>query len=137
MRSTSILVVVLAILVLAGLAQADTVTVGPGEGYDHATIQAGINAALPGDTVIGAPWTYYENINFGGKNITVTSTTPDDWACVEATIIDGGYNNSVVTFSGSESSACQLRGFTIRNGNADWDIMCGGGIIGNETLGID
>ncbi len=40
---------------------------------DQASIQAGINAATDGDTVLVAPGTYYENINFMGKAITVAS----------------------------------------------------------------
>jgi hypothetical protein len=39
--------------------------------------------------VIVSPGRYYENINFKGKNIAVTSTAPEDWSVVEATIIDG------------------------------------------------
>ncbi len=37
------------------------------------TIQAGINASVNGDTVQVASGTYFENINFSGKAITVTS----------------------------------------------------------------
>ena len=40
---------------------------------DYATIQAAINAATNGDLVLVAQNTYYENINYKGKAITVAS----------------------------------------------------------------
>ncbi len=62
---------------------------------DQPTIQAAINAASNGDTVLVSPATYYENINFNGKAITVASTNGP-----ATTIIDGGQAGAVVTFSG-------------------------------------
>ena len=38
---------------------------------DQPTIQAGIDVAIDGDTVLVQPNIYFENINYNGKNITV------------------------------------------------------------------
>jgi hypothetical protein len=94
---------------------------------DQAKIQAAINAASNGDTVLVAPGTYPENINFGGKAITVTSSGGPS-----VTIIDGGANGSVVTFSTGETTSSVLSGFTIRNGRSDFNTAgfgSGGGIF--------
>jgi hypothetical protein len=85
------------------------------------TIQAAINAAANGDTVLVAPGTYKENINFMGKAITVTSSSG-----AQVTIIDGGGTGPVVTFSTGEGLMSVLSGFTIQNGFANFD---GGGIF--------
>jgi len=90
-------------------------------------IQEGIDAASHGDTVIVAPCTYVENIQFNGKNITLTSTGPLDPNVVERTIIDGNQAGPVVTFEGTEDETCVLSGFTIRNGTI---TGMGGGICG-------
>lgn len=91
----------------AGAASAATIHV-PG---DQPTIQAGINAAANGDTVLVAPGTYYENIDFKGKAITVTSSGGD-----AQTIIDGGYKNPAVVFQSHETRSSILSGFTIQHG---------------------
>lgn len=91
------------------------------------TIQAGIEAASDGDTVIVAEGTYVENICFSGKNIVLCSTNPLDPEVVAKTIIDGNQAGSVVTFNGTEDETCVLSGFTIRNGQAKFGSgICGG-----------
>jgi len=93
---------------------------------DQPTIQADINAAANGNTVLVAPGTYTENIDFEGKAITVTSSGGPS-----VTTIDGGANGSVVTFDTGEGPDSILSGFTIQNGLVSF---AGGGIqIGNAS----
>jgi parallel beta-helix repeat protein len=117
-----LLVVVLLLSAGPALASAPsrTITV-PGT---QSTIQAGIDAAYNGDTVLVAPGTYLENINFHGKGITVTSSGGPD-----LTVIDGNQAGAVVTFASGENLSAVLNGFSLRNGyNSN-----GGGIVINQT----
>ncbi|UCG48183.1 MAG: right-handed parallel beta-helix repeat-containing protein [Phycisphaerales bacterium] len=86
----------------------------------YPTIQAAINASTAGDTVVVSPGTYYENINFYGKAITVKSTDPADWTTVQATVINGNAAASVATFVNGESASSILEGFALTNGYAQY-----------------
>lgn len=95
---------------------------------DYPTIQQGIDAAGNSDTVLVQPDTYFENINFNGKEITVASLflTTQDTTYISETVIDGNQSGSVVTFENQESANAVLSGFTITNGNS---TTSGGGIM--------
>ena len=105
-----VLTVVFFLLLLGfGLQAAEYDIYADGSG-DFATIQGAIDGVDQGDTVIVHPGTYYENIDFGGKNIVLRSEDPDDPGTVDSTIIDGQATRSVVTFSGAEDENCLLSG---------------------------
>ncbi len=123
-RPRQLLGLLLALVALAAgpSALADTLEVGGGGAYS--TVQAAINAAGNGDTVLVHPGTYKENVDFAGKAVTLTSEDPTDQDVVDATILDGNHAGTVVTFGSSETAASVLTGFTIRNGRGRY----GGGI---------
>jgi parallel beta-helix repeat protein len=94
-------------LVTASPAAASVITV-PG---NYPTIQAAINAAANGDTIVVSPGTYFENIDFMGKLITVQSAQGPG-----VTTIDGGGVAPVVNFHNGETSAAVIQGFTLQHG---------------------
>lgn len=93
---------------------------------NYVTIQYAINQANDGDVIIVEPGVYLENINFIGKNITVTSTDPENPNIVATTIIDGYRSGSTVTFNSGESNEAVLSGFTITGGYGTKDEVLGG-----------
>jgi hypothetical protein len=135
------------LLAMAGLAQAATITVGPGAAYDFNTIQAGIDAAVDGDTVLVAPGEYVitEPITFRGKAITVKSEAgPDETTIRMGTPADTN-RASVVVFENNETAASVLDGFTITGGTGfrvftpekSEYVWCGGGIyVANASSAI-
>lgn len=83
---------------------------------DQLTIQAGINTSVNGDTVLVQPGTYYEDINYSGKNITIGSLyyVSQDTSFVSITVIESP-SGSAVKFESGEDSTAVLAGFTIQN----------------------
>ncbi len=79
----------------------------------QSTIQAGLNAASAGDTVLVATGTYNENITWPSINGITLLAAGDS----TNTFIDGGGSNRVITFSsGAIDTNSVVKGFTLRNG---------------------
>ncbi|MBN1436678.1 MAG: PQQ-binding-like beta-propeller repeat protein [Sedimentisphaerales bacterium] len=104
--------------------------------YIYPTIQSALEAASEGDVIVVAPGTYYENIHFEGEDVILTSTNPFDPCIVAQTVIDGGRNDSVVTFEGSETLDCVVTGLTITNGDTEYDTGGGGINLGSADAEI-
>jgi len=108
---------------------------------DQPTIQEGINAAVSGDTVLVDDGTYFENIRFFGKDITVAShfLMDGDATHIDNTIIDGSSASnpdsaSTVMFIDSEDTTSIICGFTIQGGTGTLTNIFGGARIGGGIV---
>ncbi|MBN2589307.1 MAG: DUF362 domain-containing protein [Sedimentisphaerales bacterium] len=108
------------------------------EKYDY--MQDAINAASDNDYIILSPGTYEGDIDLSGKNITISSSDPNNSAIVASTIIKG--SSKAVTFANNENAGV-LTGLTITG--ATIGISCDKTsptiskcvIIDNEDYGIE
>jgi len=96
------------LLMMVSTAIGRTIYVDADGSAEFDNIQAAIDDSNDGDTIIVQPGRYTENINFLGKNITLTSTNPTNSNIVSSTTIGGG-----VHFRGTEDPCCTLTGFNI------------------------
>jgi hypothetical protein len=93
----------------------------PGE---YSSIHVAIDASSDGDIILVANGTYYENIDFLSKAITIQSENGPIH-----TIIDGSGITTVVKFNPNLGKGAKLNGFTITNGSND----SGGGIFCDQS----
>jgi len=101
-------------LVMASYATPDgpVENVSTGKRYD--LIQHAVNEAVTGDEIVVGEGMYLEDIDFGGKNITLRSADPDNRVVVDATIING--SEQAVRFTRGEDDRCVLSGLTLTGG---------------------
>ena len=108
--------------------------------FQAPTIQAGIDLASNGDTVLVAPGTYFEQVDFKGKAISVLSS-----GGAATTLIDSQGAESpsspfaaVVAFSHGETSTSILQGFTITGADNAFDAFsCGIYSVGSSPSVTD
>jgi len=108
-------------------------------GADFVNIQDGIYEAVDNDTILVHPGIYYENIDFMGKKIVVSSLfiEEQDNSYIYNTIIDGGQNGSCVKFSGGEDNTSILSGFTLQNGSGTERVHVSGWLAGGGIYCFD
>ena len=121
---------------------ADTLTVKKDGTGDYQYIQDAIDNAENGMEIIVYPGTYFENLDFKGKSITLGSTyliNPVD-SLVWQTVIDGNQNGSCIMLVSGEST-CRIVGFTIKNGSGTihetFDPVGGGILLMNASTTIE
>jgi len=95
---------------------------------DFPNIQNAINAAKEGDVIILSTGVYFggDSVSPGqviiDKEVTITSTNPDDPDIVEATVINcAGYASRGVYFTANAGPGAVLAGITIANGT--WYVI--------------
>ncbi len=117
-------IIVLTVAVTARFVSSATIHVPA----DQRTIQAGIDAAVDGDTVLAADGVYTGegnwDIDFDGKNIVLKSEGGSDVTIIDCDA-DGAEPHRGFLFINGEESGAVLDGFTIRNG----ETYSGGGGI--------
>jgi hypothetical protein len=93
---------------------------------DAPTIQAGINAAAAGDTVVVGPGTYVENLSIVGKDLVLKSEQGP-----EVTTLDGSSQPETALYLSGQSPAAVVDGFTITGGRGRQagSIVLGGAIL--------
>ena len=120
------IVLALAALAFVGCTSAATIYVPD----NYTTIQAAVNNATAGDTIIVRNGTYYENVVV---NTSLTLQGEDR----NTTIIDGGGNGDVVNMTADNVT---ISGFTVRHSGQNAGInlySCNTTIMGNNVLNND
>ncbi len=102
--------------------------------FEYTSIQAAVEAAVDGDDILVHPGTYYENVDFLGKQLELNSlfATTGERHFIKETIINGNGTGSCVRVLDSEIACPIIKGFTLTGGSGTeygtTGIYYGGGI---------
>jgi len=113
-----------AVVLIASRADARTWSIYPDGSGDAPTIQAGIDSATTGDSLLISPGVYDENLNTHGKGLALLGT-----GAPELTVVDGGARARVLLLDSGGVVEC----LTLRNGYASSPNDLGGGIFLNGS----
>jgi hypothetical protein len=141
MKKFTLSTLILAIVLIAGSLHAQILRVPA----DYTTIQAAVDAAGFGDTVLVAPGTYQENIQITGNNKVITLASnfifSGDTNDINNTIIDASQpanpNNGMGILIKSQDTTImpKISGFTITGGTGYYKTY-GGGIYSSNAIPI-
>jgi len=129
------------VLVLSPHSPAGIISVDEDGPADFITIQAAIDAAVDGDTVVVQPGTYTgagnRDISFKGKAITVRGVDPNDSAVVATTIVACQQVAAPAPGSsgGRTSTEAGVRAFLFWSGEGSQTVVEGLTIINGGTSG--
>lgn len=107
----------------------------------YSTIQQGIDASSPGDTVLVDTGGYYENVTITSHDLTLASAfiTSGDTADIENTYIDGSNTTTALTIESNDHIVVNVIGFTITHGMGlgNWPNVHGGGIHTGDSVFVN
>ena len=133
MKLIDILIILALMLPCAGYA-VTRIVIQDGSG-DFNNIQAALDAAQPGDSVLVCPGRYYENLIISTNNISLMSmeAVTDSSGYIDSTIIDGNYTGRCIRII-QDIQTTYIRGFTLTNGLSTGG---GGGIaLSTNTISV-
>ena len=116
--------IVLLILLITSFIYSEQLIVDIQGNYEYSSIQAAIEAAEDGDEILVYPGTYYENVDFIGKQLELFSffTTTGERDYIDETIIDGNGTGSCIRCVNSGTESSEINGFTLKNGSGSYYI---------------